>query len=595
MRVARRGPAALAGLTLVAGLGVAIRAHSSPAIRLDETSTTARGSPTGPPVRVCGNRALLDGPAATPAGAVMVDAGDNSDFFAAESYRHDEAAGTVYWFAPGVHTLGAGEFGQIHPATETTFIGAPGAVLDGQGVNRSAFTGKATDVTIRYLTIQHFNSFRDQGVVNHDSGTGWTIDHTTIRDNHGAGAFLGPSGRLWFDCLANNGQYGFQGFGGVQVVDHVEVVGNNTDNLEVTSDGRPTGCGCTGGAKFWAAQHVSLTNNWVHNNRGPGLWADTDDADFLVSGNYIDDNEDEGFLYEISYNATIRNNTFVRNAIAAGRRRQASGDTFPEGAIYISESGGDHRVPSSVSGSATIEVSGNRFVDNWDGVVLWENADRFCGSPANTSGGYCTLVSPGVTTATCADGHFGDGSTAVGSPTYASKRASFWYTDIGAALDSPNLPSGTTIAAFNGDPTRVTLSAPASGTSSGLDFTIGGRSSTNQLDSGQPYLSDCRWKTQNVTVHENLFTLDRSAVGCTTDLCGRQGVFSNSGTFPPWSPYKGSVVEDAITFSQGNRWRDNEYDGPWTFVPHDQGRRIAFAAWQTAPYAQDVGSTCSGC
>ena len=33
---------------------------------------------------------------------------------------------------------------------------------------------------------------------------------------------------------------------------------------------------------------------------------------------------------------------------------------------------------------------------NWSGVVLWENADRFCGSPNNTSTGYCTLVNTSV-------------------------------------------------------------------------------------------------------------------------------------------------------------------------------------------------------
>jgi hypothetical protein len=32
--------------------------------------------------------------------------------------------------------------------------------------------------------------------------------------------------------------------------------------------------------------------------------------------------------------------------------------------------------------------------DNYNGVTLWENADRFCGSAANTSTGYCTLVNP---------------------------------------------------------------------------------------------------------------------------------------------------------------------------------------------------------
>lgn len=34
-------------------------------------------------------------------------------------------------------------------------------------------------------------------------------------------------------------------------------------------------------------------------------------------------------------------------------------------------------------------------------VVVWENADRHCNSPNDTSSGYCTLVSSGATMSTC--------------------------------------------------------------------------------------------------------------------------------------------------------------------------------------------------
>ena len=38
------------------------------------------------------------------------------------------------------------------------------------------------------------------------------------------------------------------------------------------------------------------------------------------------------------------------------------------------------------------------FINNWGGVVLYENADRYCGSAGNSSTGYCTLVDPSVAT-----------------------------------------------------------------------------------------------------------------------------------------------------------------------------------------------------
>ena len=74
----------------------------------------------------------------------------------------------------------------------------------------------------------------------------------------------------------------------------------------------------------------------------------------------------------------IRHNNLKSGPAAA----LPSGDNFPDAAIYISESGGDARVPYDLVGSPTIDISNNLIEDNYNGVTLWENADRFCGSPA---------------------------------------------------------------------------------------------------------------------------------------------------------------------------------------------------------------------
>jgi len=70
---------------------------------------------------VCGNSAILDGPSSPPAGAITVSAGDNSAWAS-----NTLPANTTYWLAPGVHTLGSGEFSQIDPSNNDSFIGAPG-------------------------------------------------------------------------------------------------------------------------------------------------------------------------------------------------------------------------------------------------------------------------------------------------------------------------------------------------------------------------------------------------------------------------------------------------------------------------------------
>ena len=346
--------------------------------------------------------------------------------------------------------------------------------------------------------------------MNHDAGRGWTIEFNTIQKNAGAGLFVGSDNVIRSNCLADNGQYGFSAYSpdGVTNVtlEHNEIARNNTDDWET----REPGCGCTGGGKFWATVGAKLTSNYVHDNKSVGIWADTNNAGFVLEGNYISDNDSVGFLYEISYNARVRYNTFLRNARVDGPGNPG----FPTGAIYLSESGGDARVGGGLS---TIEVDHNVFTDNWSGVILWENADRFCNSPANTSSGDCTL-----------------GGSA-------------------------------------------TLSRCAAGTIE-----------------AEPYYSDCRWKTQNVSVHDNEFSIDPAKVGggCSADNgCGLQGVFSNYGTYPDWSPYQAEAIQEAITFHQNNVFASNHYVGPWQFMAYDQGTLLDAAAWQAAPYSQDREST----
>ena len=385
-------------------------------------------------------------------------------------------AGTTFWLSPGTHSLSADQFGQVIPKDGNVYLGAPGAVLDGHGINQAAFTQQAADVVIRGLTIRGFVAQPDQGVVNHDSGPRWVIEGNVIEENDGAGMMAGVGQQVIGNCLRNNGQYGINAYrpGGLSdlVVEGNEISGNNTDDWET----QLPGCGCTGGAKFWAVDGADIVGNWVHHNHGAGIWADTNNNDFVIEDNVIEDNEAEGLFYELSYNLVVSGNSFKRNMLVQGARRAARGDNFPVGAIYISESGGEPRIPARTD---MIDIRGNMFSDNWSGVTLWENADRFCNSPANTSGLSCTPLVPSVSTCV-----------------------------------QPGIATA-------------------------------------------PLYDDCRWKTQRVYVRENTFEFDSQTPGCLA-LCGRMAVLSNYGTFPEWSPYKGTVISDAITFRQDNRWYDNQ-------------------------------------
>jgi Right handed beta helix region len=141
--------------------------------------------------------------------------------------------------------------------------------------------------------------------------------------------------------------------------------------------------------KLWAVNGADIRGNWIHGNHGPGIWADTNNNDVLIEQNVIEDNDDIAIFYETSYNAIIRDNVIRGNAMVVGRKFADRDDDFPVGAIYLSESGGEPQIKARTD---MIEIYGNDFEDNWSGVTLWENADRFCNSPANTSTDICTLL-----------------------------------------------------------------------------------------------------------------------------------------------------------------------------------------------------------
>ena len=480
---------------------------SPPASTPPEAGASA---PTSPVSQRC-DSADLEGPSTPPGDAVTVSANQNlADVVKAHG------GNTTYWLAAGTHRLGMGSYEQVLPHAGDTFVGAPGAVLDGQRANRYAFGGDAADVTIKFLTVKNFGSAGDnnnEGVVNHDSADGWTVESSTIEKNAGAGVMVGSRSRLTGNCLRDNGQYGFSAYHADGVRDVVlhgnEIAGNNTDDWEK----RQPGCGCTGGGKFWETNGAKITDNYIHDNKGVGLWADSNNVGFRFAGNYISGNDAEGIMYETSYNAAIVDNTFTRNALIKG----PTNPEFPASAIYLSESGSDNRVQGPYK--ETLRVSGNVFIDNWSGVVAWENADRFAGSPANTSTGVGTLVNPSV----------------------------------------------ATVAACS-----------------------------NKLKiKRKPFYDDCRWKTQNVVVDGNVFASDPTKIPlCAASKgCGFNGLFSNYGTYPRWSPYKGDVVQKAITFEQNNVWRSNTYEGDWHFMVEEYGHAVTWDEWRSATYHQDAGSS----
>jgi hypothetical protein len=467
------------------------------------------------------------------------------------------ASNTTYWFAAGVHTLGTGQFNEISPASGDTFIGAPGAVISGQGLNSEAFGDSATNVSVEYLTIEDFVPPGGQGAVNHDAGADWTVEYNTIQDNgnvqgskYGAALMMGNGDVYEHNCIAHNGEYGLDAAGSSGTTfNYNEVSWNGISDFPDVS-----GCGCSGGIKFWDTTNTTVEDNYIHDNYNVGLWYDTNNAGALVQGNLLARNWAYGMIYELSYNADINANTFIDNGWGSGSW-QAGG--YPYGdAIYISGSGGSSAIDGGLY--STLTVSNNTFTDNWDGVVLYQNPNRLCGSGANASTGYCTLVNPSVfNTTSC------PANDAGGSPTESPD----YWDGCQWKVNNISVTSNT----FNFNPTDI-----INATDTLPDIT------NSRCYSGANYLDTSATANQY--------------------WCGFNGQFSLGGS-GSGGPSQGWTTADAMmglhsTAGQvpdHNTWSGDTYNGPWAFqayvqststvstdvYPHGIATTLNLAGWQS--------------
>ncbi len=512
---------------------------------------------------------------------------------------------TVYYLLPGKHV------GFFQANTNDAFVGglASGTpvVLSGNysgypwAIDSNFSDGDQPGVIIEYLTIEKFQPRGDAAAINQSSNTNWTLRYDTITLNvPGAGVIAGADNTLQDNCLTLNGQYGFQssdvGFWGhdsltsgpynVAIRDN-EISYNDTCDFEgllsnpaigwssynpVPVQYRNSNCGIVagngnqGGFKLWQTNGVTVKDNYIHNNWGPGIWADTDNANTTYVGNTITYNDGQAIIEEISYNFSVINNYLAYNgwAVGLGNRR------FPTPAIYISESGSDTAfggVPAcretSCAGQGSYPsqsvISGNVLVDNSGSVLLWQNSDRFCSAGFDSA---CTLVN---------GGHSGPFSLA------ACK----------SNLPSASMNTTTYVGRRTGSPS-------------------------------QDWWDGCVWKTENVSLTRNIIDFNPANIAhCSrTDWpdCGAGGIFSEYSVAAPYNSLGGWAIASQLTFFQNDTWSNNVYNGPSSFYAWNQGNGenpVRWAAWSgnvssgdkcgssgehksgycSGPFGQDAGST----
>jgi hypothetical protein len=173
-------------------------------------------------------------------------------------------------------------------------------------VARNAFSGRASNVTIRGLIIEKYASPAQMGAIGDQyPGDGWIVDQNEVRWNHGAGILVSNRSVVSNNYVHHNGELGMGGHGDDVIVSGNEIASNNIAGFDAGWEG--------GGTKFALTNRLTVQNNYSHDNIGLGLWTDTDNINTVYDSNTVVNNIGGGISHEISYAAIFKNNILKGN------------------------------------------------------------------------------------------------------------------------------------------------------------------------------------------------------------------------------------------------------------------------------------------
>lgn len=248
-------------------------------------------------------------------------------------------------------------------STNTITIGDdPRSHLMEQSVAPSLVRATVDDVTLANLVLEQAANEAQVGAVEnrqvepHKAGSGWRILDNEVRLNHGVGIGFGDNSTVTGNFIHHQGQLGIGAWGTGSLVRNNELSFNGVAGYSNEWE--------SGGSKFWMTERLTLTQNYVHDNMGPGLWADGGAIDTTYEYNKISDNWGAGIQHEISYDAIIRHNEI------SGNGRKHKGWAWEAG-IQIQSSGGNR----------LIAIAFNVVKGNANGITLIDGGDRALDQP----------------------------------------------------------------------------------------------------------------------------------------------------------------------------------------------------------------------
>ena len=286
--------------------------------------------------------------------------------------------GTTFCFGRGSYRVSA-----LMPKPHDVLDGGnQAAILDGGKSAQYAFYGDSnshgpSDVTVRGFVIQDFNTPMQAGAIQDYNGPGWTIRNNHITKNAAAGVATGDNVRVLGNLIDHNGQEGFSAHGNGGLYQDNDIAYNN-HNLAVDAGWE------AGGGKAYDTRDLTFLSNYVHDNGGPGLWADTNNINTTFDDNTVSNNWGAGIYDEISFNATVIDNTVTGNGMPSspgGGNRQG----------WAWDAGIQLRRSGSLSASAPVLISGNIVANNYNAISLIDSPVSDCTDPAVAWYGPCKV------------------------------------------------------------------------------------------------------------------------------------------------------------------------------------------------------------
>lgn len=281
--------------------------------------------------------------------------------------------GTTFCFRPGIYRVSS-----LKPKSGDVLDGGNrAAVLDGGNSAAFAILGDyaspgPSNVTIRGFVIQDYETPLQRGAIQDYNGPGWIIQNNHITKDAAAGVATGSSVRVLGNLIDHNGQEGFSAHGNGGLYQDNDIAYNNY-NLTVDASWE------AGGGKAYGTRNLTFKSNYVHDNGGPGLWADTNNIYTKFDDNTVSNNWGPGIYEEVSYDATIINNTITGNGMPSSPGRGNRLGWAWDAGIQIRESGAQ-------TASAPLIISGNKVANNYNGISLIQSPNMDCPAGAGKYG-----------------------------------------------------------------------------------------------------------------------------------------------------------------------------------------------------------------